>query len=431
MKLKSVSIKNYKSLRAIELEPSDFSVFVGRNGSGKSNLADALDFIAIAYSDGLEHAVAKKGGYENIAHRKERRSRSAIEFKVELMEEFQLSDLITHAERSSRPHSDPSFSIVFRHAFSIKTSGEGIKSEFKVVGESLELIKTNFQQDLLGDKAYEWLKIHRSSDGQVELQGDLSSVLARSAFFNAVGWSQEQNSDFILSHSELLFNFPLIRPRVIGRFTSWLRRFSIFQLSPDVSRHTGVPTPNPTLSTRGENLPAVVDWLQSKRPKEWRLVIKAMKDIVPELQEISVEYLHTRTLGLFFKEAGVGRAWSAEEISDGTIRALAILVACFDPRVSALVLEEPENSLHPWIIREVISHLRKLSGEKLVMVTTHSPIVLNCVDPREVWVVYKHDGETSIDPLVSFDESLLQNWEDGKYRLFDYLESGAVPQAVP
>jgi len=317
------------------------------------------------------------------------------------------------------------------HSFDIKTTGEGIGSEFKVTNEVLEIISSIPSKDLFTDRPYEWLKVTRDIEGKVTLNGDLQTELAQSVFFNASLWGQEQSSDFLLAPTELLFAFPLIRPRVIGKFTSWLNRFSIFQVSPDASRHAGVPTPNPALSTRGENLPAVIGWLQSKKPKEWRSVLKAMKEIVPELEDITVSYLHTRTLGLFFKESGVGRPWSAEDVSDGTIRSLAMLVACFDPRNTALVIEEPENSLHPWIIREVIGHLRKLSKDKLVIVTTHSPIVLNIVNPREVWVVYKKDGETAIKTLIDFDPQLESDWEEGRYRLFDYLESGAIAEAVP
>jgi predicted ATPase len=156
-----------------------------------------------------------------------------------------------------------------------------------------------------------------------------------------------------------------------------------------------------------------------------------MKDIVPELEDISIIYLHTRTLGLSFKENGVGRPWSTEEVSDGTIRSLAMLVACFDPRVSGLVLEEPENSLHPWIIKEIVKHLRNLSDSKFVMVTTHSPVVLNSVRPNDVWIVYKRNGETHIRPLIELDPNVEGDWEKGKYRLFDFLESGAILEAVP
>jgi predicted ATPase len=429
MQPRRILIQNYKSLRNVDVIPKPFSVFVGRNASGKSNFADALDFIAIAYSDGLEHAVARKGGYENIAHRKERRSKSAITFRLEL--EAEVDDLepfeIRHATRA-RQTREPRV-IRFHHQFSFRAAGGGIKSDFKIVDETFELIQT--RQENQGGVAYEWVKIHRQSDGSLIVEGDHNSELAKSVLYIPERWTEETSPEFHLSPTELLLAFPFIRPRLTRAFRSWLSRLCTFQVSPDASRRSGAPTPNPTLSVRGDNLPAVVNWLKAKQPKEWRQILQAMKDIVPELEDISIIYLHTRTLGLSFKENGVGRPWSTEEVSDGTIRSLAMLVACFDPRVSGLVLEEPENSLHPWIIKEIVKHLRNLSDSKFVMVTTHSPVVLNSVRPNDVWIVYKRNGETHIRPLIELDPNVEGDWEKGKYRLFDFLESGAILEAVP
>lgn len=426
MKLVSLSIQNYKSLRNVRFTPGDFSVLIGRNSSGKSNFADALEFLSLAYADGLEHAVARKGGYENIAHRKERRSRSAIAFQIELRDDFELSQYALPLPNLRRSKDKSHWT--FRHGFEFRATGEGIRSDFHIASEFLEVIST---PNVGAGTEYQWVRIERGREGRIEVKGDLASEVAQAMLFDPKFWSSELGGDFVLPPSELLFVMPFFRPRVIGRFTSWMRDIGIFQLSPDISRHPGVPTPNPHLSARGENLPAVVDWLQRKNPKVWRIVMRAMRDIVPEITDISVNYLHTRTLGLFFTEDGVGRPWTAEEVSDGTIRALSMLVACFDPRNTAIVVEEPENSLHPWIIKEIINHLKELSSEKLVMVTSHSPVVLNMLSPREVWVIYKSGGETSIRPLIEMDTQLMQDWGDGKYSLFEYLESGYLPEAVP
>lgn len=429
MRLTSLTIQNYKSLRDIEFEPREFSVLIGRNSSGKSNFADALEFLSIAYADGLENAVARKGGYENIAHRKERRSRSAIGFSVELKAKIRESEL--HGIPTKRSvNADAQFMWTFRHSFEFKATGEGIRSDFMITSEKLEIIKEAVEPQVGHPRSYEWLNLARGPGGKIEFLGDADSDLVKAALFDPKYWTG-QGADFSLSSSELLFALPFFKPRIAGRFIAWITSLATFQMSPELSRHSGVPTPNPHMSARGENLPAVVDWLQRKKPKDWKSVLVAMKDIVPELSEISVNYLHTRTLGLFFHEKGVGRPWTAEEISDGTIRALAMLVACYDPRNTALLLEEPENSLHPWIIKEIMEHLRRLSVKKMVVVTSHSPVVLNMLSPREVWVIFKSDGETKIRPLVDFDPELMTDWEGGKYRLFDYLESGYVSEAVP
>lgn len=163
----------------------------------------------------------------------------------------------------------------------------------------------------------------------------------------------------------------------------------------------------------------------------WDNVIVSMQEVVPGLEDISVDYLHTKTLGLFFRERGIGRPWPAEDVSDGTIRALAILVALADPRTSLLVVEEPENSVHPWIVKVLIEQLRRVSSEKVVIITTHSPIVIDLLSPEEAWIVFKRKGATSISRLTEFDPELTRNWKDGQFRLSEYLDSGLIPQATP
>jgi len=431
VRLTALQIQNYKSLRDVTFAPAAFSVLVGRNASGKSNFADALDFLGLVYAYGLEHAVARKGGYENIAHRKERRSKSAISFRFFLEHETTLSAFGPIFRAALQPGQRPTdrMRAEFEHSFAFRASGEGIRAEFRIVTETVRLTATYYPKD--GAAVTEKVELSRDESGKITLLTDRESFLSALSLYLASTLRLQDLSEILAPPTESLLTLPLLRPRFVGLFTNWLTHIAAVQVSPDASRHPGVPTPNPTLSVRGENLPAVIDWLQGKHPDAWRAVSTAMREIVPELEDITVSYLHTRTLGLFFKEQGVGRPWSTEEVSDGTIRSLAMLVACFDPRITVLVLEEPENSLHPWIIKAVIEQVRKLAKQKMVIVTTHSPVVLNAVHPTDVWVIYKSKGETNLQPIAQFDPQLISDWEQGRYRLFDYLESGAIVEAVP
>lgn len=433
-KLKRVAIHNYKSLRYVELFPaaSDFTVLVGRNGAGKSNLADAFDFIMEVYKYGLEHAIVKKGGYENIAHRKERRSRSAISIEVELTHIARDSEIfptIRKKEQSAGENSARSFSII--HKFSFKATGQGIRSEFFVSEESLDISVIAVQGDLLDSTAIDRVHLSRNSKSTMSIEVTPNSRVEAAVLFSPNIVSRDDLLGFEVDKTELISSYPYLRPQLVGRAFNWLQNIAIFQLTPEISRSSGVPTPNPSLSARGENLPAVVDWLRKHQADQWSQILMTMRDIVPEIEDITVDYLHTRTLGIFFKERGVGRAWTSDEVSDGTIRSLAMLVACYDPRASMLFIEEPENSLHPWIIKVIMSSLRKISKRKPVFITTHSPILLNSVNPEEVWVVYKEEGETHAARLVSFDNELSDDWAQGKFKLFDYIEAGLISQAVP
>src|SRR5687767_6301509 len=82
MRYQAFEIQNYKSLKKVSISLDKFSVFVGANASGKTNLSEALDFVGEVYRLGLESAVARKGGYENIAFRRGRRARAPIKFRI-------------------------------------------------------------------------------------------------------------------------------------------------------------------------------------------------------------------------------------------------------------------------------------------------------------------------------------------------------------
>ena len=67
MKIKSIYIDNFKSLVDFRLtEPNPFSVFVGANGVGKSNIFEALEFLNYRYSFKNGKLDDFFGGYENL-----------------------------------------------------------------------------------------------------------------------------------------------------------------------------------------------------------------------------------------------------------------------------------------------------------------------------------------------------------------------------
>jgi predicted ATPase len=98
---------------------------------------------------------------------------------------------------------------------------------------------------------------------------------------------------------------------------------------------------------------------------------------------------------------------------------------------NALVIEEPENSVHPWIIRHLIDACREASARKQIVITTHSPIVMNAVRPEQLWVMWRARGESHIAQLQTIDSHFVPMWEQGEVPTFDYIDSGAVPLALP
>ncbi|UCV20075.1 AAA family ATPase [Ferribacterium limneticum] len=425
MKIDFLGIKNYKSLRDVQISPSDFTVLIGPNGSGKSNIASAFDFIGDVYQNGLEYAVAKKGGYENIAFRKIRRTKSPVEFFVRAIVVGRLlRRFFTHqAFRRMTPGVRPRSRLEVNHHFKFRAARQSVGAEYVLESESLEMVfrGVDFKSDLFSPSDdYVLCKLIRE-DNLIKVTSNHAVLRENLEKFLEIYNDFQAESDL----------YELFAKQLFPQLAALMGAIAVHQFSPQISRGSGAPSPNPRLSGYGQNLPSLVDWLQRRHKDAWVTVESAMRDIIPDLEEITVGYLHTKQLGLFFKESSFGRAWAAEDVSDGTIQTLAILSALADPRNSLMFIEEPENSVHPWIVRQIAAVLRKLSKTSQIIVTTHSPLILNAVDPKSVLVCFKRNGATHVKPLVELDPDLLLNWESGVDRLFDMLDTGCIVEAVP
>jgi predicted ATPase len=413
------------------LEPGSFTVLAGANNAGKTTLADALDFLAEVHRFRLEVALSRKGGFENVAFRRMRRTRRPITMEITAAIDLKESARVQQRLRREEPRFSGSWGqAVVTHRFSFKAASTAIAADFSIVDEHIAI----GHRDSRDGRVNEVASMHRSgSTVKTESvpEEDIPPPLAmmrnfRDEFFPAPVEREAQIEDTVL----LTEAFPL--SPLMREFVSGISGIRIYQISPLESRRPGVPTPNPPLERYGENLPALVDYFRRRAKGPWRSVFAAMQQIVPHLVDISTDFSIDRRLVLLFREQGVGRAWNANEISDGTIQSLALFCALFDPRTNLAFIEEPENSVHPWIVRVFADACRKAAKQgKQIFVTTHSPALLQQAEPSEVKLMWRSEGRSSIASLLELDPEAENLWEAGEVDVFEILDSGAVREALP
>lgn len=142
-----------------------------------------------------------------------------------------------------------------------------------------------------------------------------------------------------------------------------------------------------------------------------------LRRLIPSVDEISL--LPPQGTELLFKLAS-GAEIPARLASDGALLLLAFLVAVHQPTPPpALLIEEPENGLHPHRVGEVVRILRGMASEggRQVILTTHSPILLNYVEPEEVFVCHRaKNGWAQVVPMTKAKEidDLLQDFDLGE-----------------
>lgn len=424
MRLDRLQVKNFKSLRDVGFRPGDFTLVVGPNASGKTNLVECLTFLSEVYLLGLDTAVSRHGGYENMAFRRAKRSKNPVSFLVEIS--YQRNEIPFLKRRTGAN------TFWLRHEFSFKAKGESVRAPFSVHHERLTI-------DSGIEGARETVvEIERDASGDLKLTKEPSPETDQEVFSSQpTGFFSLVDLKLLVARDRKLAPTELIAT-TLGRYVPaisvllhGLTSFKAFQISPSKARSEGVPSPHAQLDSTGGNLPAVVDFLRSSRSSSWKRVLSSMRRILPSLRDIEVVNTGNRTLQLQFREDGFGKAWNIWEVSDGTVQALALLVALHDSRYSLLVLEELENSVHPWIIRHLVRSLLSAAKRTQVLVTTHSPIVIDAVDPSQVQLMWRQKGESKIERLSSLDAAMLQKWADGRITTFEYLDSGVVSQAVP
>jgi predicted ATPase len=212
---------------------------------------------------------------------------------------------------------------------------------------------------------------------------------------------------------------------------STLGSMTLYQLHPSPLRAPDVPRPDRRLHRDGSNLPSVVAWIKAHEPRMFRRVLNTVSTVMPTLDDIDVVNAPLNSLQLAFQESEFEHPWRAEEVSDGTLRILGLMVALVDPDTRVVVIEEPENSLHPWAIGQFMDACRELSRTKQIVLTTHSPALIDESKPEDIWIVSRRDGATHVQRLDDLDPDARRGWQDGDYRLSQYLGTGIVREAVP
>jgi predicted ATPase len=101
-----------------------------------------------------------------------------------------------------------------------------------------------------------------------------------------------------------------------------------------------------------------------------------------------------------FSANGQATEFDPAQLSDGTLRVFGMLLALYQvPAPPLLVLEEPEQNIHPGVLSVLADALREASESTQIIVTTHSPHFVDQFSPEEIRVATLSNGWTRISPI--------------------------------
>lgn len=394
-RIEVLKVSNYRALKNIELRGlTPLTVFLGPNGSGKSTIFDVFAFLSECFSVGLRKAWDKRGRFKEL---RTRGQDGPIVFEI------------TYRET-------PETNAVTYHL----AIDEDAKGPFV---------------------AAEWIRWVRKHPAQPFKFLD---------FENGEGYviSGNEPDDTADRIPEKLESRDMLAVNSLGQLAkhprvSALRRFItgwyLSYLTADNTRGTPDAGPQERMSSIGDNLPNVIQYLKEQHPERLGKILKILSARVPRLERVEAEPMPNGQLLLQIKDAPFDRPILSKFASDGTLKMLAYLTLLHDPEPPQLIgIEEPENQLHPRLLAGLAEECRKSAAASQLMITTHSPHFVSGINPRELWILYRdRNGYTQaknaaamqgIKAFVNAGAALGDLWMEGHFEFGDPLKNSGAPE---
>ena len=357
MQIESIEIRNYRVFKsAVLANLPRLAVLVGENGSGKSTLFDVFSFLKDALAQNVAKAVSRRGGFKELV---------------------------------SRESSGP-ISIILKFR---ETGGRLATYKLSVVSEKgLVTVER------------EVLKFRRGQRGQpwhfVDFSHGKGTAITNEAMYGKPG-AQEERKEYVMDEPTVLAIKGLGQFkefRVISEFRSLIENWHITDFHIADARPSVEEGYAEHLSTRGDNVAQVAQFLFDHHSERFKDILDAMKRRIPGVNKVEAKPTEDGRLVLRFQDGAFQDPFIARYVSDGTIKMFAYMVLLYDPDpFPLLAVEEPENQLYPELLQELAEEFRdyaRRGGQ--VFVSTHSPEFLNGLSLDEIYWLAKKDGYTTI-----------------------------------
>lgn len=411
--IKRILIENFRSILKCDLTLTPLTVIVGANATGKSNLIKAIEFYSNSIKLGIQKTIYGLGGFKEITPKQHKAyQKLPILFEIE-------SSLVppTNWDKMNMPDIDISYKFQLRQS----RNKASIENELLIIKEpllyqhfidehyNLSTIKQNNGLDHYSNSSLHFEKTTPEDSIHVKLKFEKDYAIEKEITswigLNKLIGKNSNSRIELLSILEGLTNLPLDRyeelilsnVRTISEFAPQFRKilfdFSYFRkydLFLNRLRSDQKISQDKFVSSEGDNLPSIAKQLYSeKNTGRWFSITNTMQNIAPYFVSVKNRQLPTGKEYLLFEEIFKGRPIESWDESDGTLRALAILMALeTHPIGSTIMIEEPEHGMHPWALKFLIDHIREVIKERQlqVIITTHSPQILENIKHDELLI---------------------------------------------
>jgi predicted ATPase len=369
--LDQIHIRNYKSLRDVALDLRAFNVLVGPNNAGKSNVFDSLCFLTELTRFQQGEPVHSRGGFSSLVWNGEIKNSIGIEISG-------------HEPSFSDQQGD-------RYRFKYDVHLAGGPTHFQVASERFWAEDALPEAGAMSRIEKDLLEAGPAGRVLLEFPVEQYNVRVHDPSGRKIWESRPASS---LSLCLASFNDPTRFP-LVGDFALQVGNWATYNFVPSLMERPLQVRKDLRLQEYGENFGAVLHSHHAEFGSNFREIEEWLQRALPEVGELLSGLTEQGQTYAQIKEKGLKVRIPSWAMSDGTVRFLAHLLVAFGASPPPLVcFEEPENYIHPHLL-ELLAHvLKKASARSQILLTTHSPYLLNFLEPEDIIIVEKREGAT-------------------------------------
>ena len=391
-----IEIGGYRLLDGFEADLNPLTVVIGANAVGKSTLIDCLQLIAECCEFPLNNAISWHHGAASLltAENSNGLLTWSVTFrKPPTWDDFLLAEGLAEGE-----------ALVYEVVLEADEQGqmhpqyEVLRTQESVHGESLIFLEaTPYQQHIFDIEQRRLIPFNEAqSSPDVVRDADSAAVPQGSGRAGA-----QQEVALLLSQIRFFNEFPL--PSSVRFLLANMAFYPGFDVTHSSALRTKAAEikPDTTLLSNGDNLGTVLHEILTRY--DYRSAAEELRDFLrvayPAFEEIHCD----TTFGtppqvlVRVREKGMSRSMEMWELSDGMLRFLCLATALLNPWPPPLVaIDEPELGLHPGLLPIVAEMIKTAAERTQVIVTTHSPDLLNCFDIADLAVMARDADDAKV-----------------------------------
>jgi predicted ATPase len=395
--ISQIEIGGYRLLDEFKADLNQLTVVIGANAVGKSTLISCLELIARCNTVPVDAAMSWQGGAASLltVGNENRRLTWKITFHKSAATPWNtvplekgkslVYEVVLQADAQSQMY--PQYEVL------------RYRKPMKGYGDPSTLLEATPDQRRIFDRKQRQLVPFDEAQSSPDVVRESDSVEATSK--SGLLQSAQQEPALLLSQIRFFNEFPI---------PSWVRVLlanMAFYPGFDVTRSSTLRTraadirPVTALSTNGDNLGTVLHEILTRY--DYRSAAEELRDFLrvayPAFEEIHCDTTYGTPAQVLVRvrEKGMSRSMELWELSDGMLRFLCLATALLDPHPPLLVaIDEPELGLHPGLLPIVAEIIKTAAERTQVLVTTHSPDLLNCFDIADVAVMARDADDAKV-----------------------------------